>query len=460
MSIKKKRKSPKKIKTRRIRKKKTMPRRKRKKKVQSRKRLLRKKRKPRLRPDNPAERRRLHILFIVHSFYPETYTGTEKFVFNMARSMLSRGHRVKVVTYSNAALESYPQVFGEVVYREYEYEGVPVLAYRHTFINVDQTFEIGNKDLTLFAEEVINKEKPDLLHIGHPMRGMEFIQTSLLLGIKYIITLTDFWFICPKSTLLQTNQALCSGPAMGENCRIHCQLDHVHQRLHTYIPLLKSASRILSPSLSLANLFRSSLPGLHVEVLNHGMNYDTIRINEKGYQPGDSLTLFYGGSLNSHKGVHLILEAMSMISTDRLQLKIYGSGPADYTDLLNQGALLDSRITLCGLYSEHDIPHIYQNVDVAVVPSIWYENYPLTLHEALASQVPALVSNIGGMAEKVIDGFNGFTFRVGDARHLAERITQLLDNPSILNGFKANLKQLHIPTTEQEADAYENIYYQ
>jgi len=348
---------------------------------------------------------------------------------------------------------------GNILYREFEYEGLPVLAYRHQHIDPAQSFEIGDKDLTLFTKKVISKEKPNLIHIGHPMRAMEFLQTSKRYGIKYIVTLTDFWFICPTGMLLQKSQALCTGPDLGKNCLLHCQIPKVKQRLATHIPLLRGASRIFSPSASLANIVSSNLPDLHVEVLNHGMNYETIRVNERVYQPGDSLTLFYGGSLNTHKGVHLILQAMAMIPSDRLTLKIYGSGPAEYTQLLEQAALSDDRISFCGLYTENDIPQIYQDADIAVVPSIWYENYPLALHEALVSQVPALVSDIGGMAEKVQDGFNGFTFRVGDAEHLAQRILTILDNPTLLNEFKANMKQVLIPSIEQEAEAYEGIYY-
>jgi glycosyltransferase involved in cell wall biosynthesis len=372
--------------------------------------------------------------------------------------MQSKGHRVKVVTCSNGTPESYSHAIGEVAYRESEYEGIPVIAYRHQPMDPAQTFKIGNKDLTLFAQKVIKKEKTNLIHIGHPSRAMEFMQTSMRLGIKYVITLTDFWFICPKSILLQTSNALCNGPEMGENCLNHCQIPNVQQRLNSHIPLLSSASKIISPSTSLANLLKSNLPDLHIEVINHGIKYDTIRINERTYQPGDHLTLFYGGSLNPHKGVHLILEAMSMISSDRLKLKIYGSGNSNYTELIEQAAGLDDRVALCGLFTENDIQQIYQDVDVAVVPSIWYENYPLALHEALASQVPALVSDVGGMAEKVGDGFNGFTFRVGDAGHLAQRIVELLDDPTLLNGMKVNMKQVQIPTIEQEAVAYENIY--
>lgn len=407
----------------------------------------------------PPLDKKLNILYLVHQFFPDAYTGTEKFVLTMAKSMLGSGHRVKVATYSGSEPDSFPHSHGEVVYREYDYEGVPVIAYRHKGQDPARSFEIGHPDLVSFAEEVMAEEQPDLLHIGHPMRAMEFMQASLRYGVPYVITLTDFWFICPKGIMLHASRNLCAGPVQGNACLQHCQIQGAEQRFATHIPLLQAARKILSPSEFLASMMKYSLPDLQVEVLNHGINRDPALKNNKVYKHGDALTLFYGGSLNDHKGVHLILEAMALVPSRKLKLKIYGSGPASYTEKLRQEAAKDRRVELCGLYAENDIPEIYQNVDVAIVPSVWYENYPLALHEALSFSVPALVSNAGGMAEKVKDGVNGYTFRLGDAAHLASRIRMLLKNPALLNEFKSNLSSDPVPATEQEAQSYESIYY-
>jgi len=408
-------------------------------------------------PGTPGKK--LNILYLVHQFYPEAYTGTEKFVLTMAKSMLAGGHRVKVATYSGGEPDTFPHTHGEVVYREYDYDGVPVIAYRHKSLDPARSFGIGHPDLASFADELITEEQPDLLHIGHPMRAMEFIQASLRLGVPYVITLTDFWFLCPKGIMLHTSRNLCAGPEQGAACLQHCQIPGVEQRFATHIPLLQAARKILSPSAFLASMMKYSLPDLKVEVLNHGIHRDPALGNNKTYKRGDTLTLFYGGSLNDHKGVHLLLEAMALVPSKKLKLKIYGSGPTAYTERLRLEAAKDRRVELCGLYSESEIPDIYQNADVAIVPSVWYENYPLVLYEALSLNVPALVSNAGGMSEKVKDGVNGYTFRLGDAAHLASRLRTLLKNPALLNTFKANLRNDPVPTMEQEAQAYESIYY-
>lgn len=403
--------------------------------------------------------KKLTIFYLVHQFYPDSYTGTEKFVLTMARTMIRNGHRVKVVTHSGGDPAGFPSAHGEVVFREYDHEGVPVLAYRHKQLDPALSFDIGNADLSAFADVVLARERPDIVHFGHPMRAMEFMQACQRGGVPYIVTLTDFWFICPKGIMLHANRNLCAGPEQGEACLRHCQIAGVPNRLASHIPLLQGARKIVSPSTFLASMMKASLPDLPIEALNHGIHRDPALANRKTYRRGDKLTLFYGGSLNEHKGVHLLLEAMSRIRSNRLRLKIYGSGPAAYTESLRQAAAKDRRVELCGPYAESDIPGMYQQVDVAVVPSVWYENYPLALHEALSYHVPAIVSAAGGMAESVRDGVNGYTFRLGDAGHLAERIRALLANPELLNALKANLSSQPIATPEQEAASYETIYY-
>ncbi|MGO4108187.1 glycosyltransferase [Paenibacillus sp. YAF4_2] len=190
------------------------------------------------------------------------------------------------------------------------------------------------------------------------------------------------------------------------------------------------------------------------------MRRETLIPNAKTYRPASSLTLVYGGSLNEHKGVHVLLQAMSLVPSRRLRLHLYGSGNPEYEEVLQQMASGDRRISFRGTYAETDLPRIYQEADIAVVPSIWYENYPLALHEALASHLPVIASGVGGMSEKIIDGLNGYTFRVGDARHLAERIRMLLRKPELINALKSNIREMSLPSADDELAAYESVYYQ
>lgn len=403
---------------------------------------------------------RLSILYVVHAFYPESYTGTEKFVLNVARGMQQRGHRLKVVTYSSQ-LPAHSSSPDEIASESYVYEAVPVLAYRSPSADPAESASIvEDPRLAAWAEAVLTREQPNMIHIAHAMRGIEFVQAARRLAIPYVMTLTDYWSVCPRSTLVRVDKQLCAGPEGGMACMTHCQIPQVSERLHALAPLLQGAQRIFSPSSFLASFTQYVLPSLRIEVLPHGMRRETIGLNAKTYGPGDPLTLVYGGSLNEHKGVHVLLQAMSLVPSRRLRLHLYGSGKPEYEEVLRRMASGDRRISFRGTYVEGDLARIYQEADIAVVPSICYENYPLTLHEALASHMPVITSNIGGMSEKIVDGLNGYTFRVGDANHLAGRLRMLLHKPELINALKDNIRQLPLTWADDEQIVYESVYYQ
>ena len=67
-----------------------------------------------------------------------------------------------------------------------------------------------------------------------------------------------------------------------------------------------------------------------------------------------------------------------------------------------------------------------------VVPSVWYENMPLTIWEAFRNGVPVVTSDFGGMAEAVRDGQSGLLFPRGDARALAAGLGRLAADRTLL----------------------------
>lgn len=398
------------------------------------------------------------MIYLVHQFYPEYYTGTEKFILQTAKMQQKNGHQVKVVTYSFLPHGAFTHTVKEMAVREYDYEGVPVLAFRHQHFVANVNHTLHDAQIAAFASEILSMEKPDIVHMGHPLRVGSFAMACKEKGIPYAVTLTDFYFQCPKGILVRTNHDLCDGPQHGQACETHCQLPAMEHWFTAARAILQQASCVIAPSQFVAGMLSREY-GVPVYVIHHGINYNRIARNEKRYGPGDTVTLFYGGSLAPHKGVHLILQAAKQVDSDRLRIKLYGSGHDHYVRWLHELAAGDPRISFGGIYTEQELPSLYQQIDVAIVPSMWYENYPLSLHEALASGVPAIVANAGGMAERIQDGRQGFTFPIGDVEGLAARMRILAADPARLNEFKAHLDQMMIPTIEQETYAYERLYY-
>ncbi len=89
------------------------------------------------------------------------------------------------------------------------------------------------------------------------------------------------------------------------------------------------------------------------------------------------------------------------------------------------------RIHLEGSYSNDDVGQILADLDVLVAPSIWYENSPLTIQEAMLAGVPVITSDLGGMSELIQDGVNGLTFRPRDADDLRAKMLRLIQDTSL-----------------------------
>ena len=68
----------------------------------------------------------MKILYLVHQFYPRWYTGTEKFVLNLAAMMQVFGHKVKVAAYGFPGEMEYDKNVGGALFRSHLYKGIPV----------------------------------------------------------------------------------------------------------------------------------------------------------------------------------------------------------------------------------------------------------------------------------------------------------------------------------------------
>lgn len=404
----------------------------------------------------------MKILYAIHQFYPEYQAGTEKVFLNIAMMMQKAGNNVKVLTYSFYDDSFYDKNVGNILFKEFTYKGIPVIAFRHKKIPANVHFSLRNKDMADIAEYILKKEKPDVLHICHPMRMIEFAYASRLLRIPYTITLTDYFLICPK-IILFTSRTLCVGPEKGHMCEKLCpelSSDMIIQRLKTTEDILLNAKKIMCPSRFVATIFKKEFKEINIKIIKHGIDNKLMKKNEKIYKTEDKIMFCYVGTIIHHKGVHILLDAFRNLVTTNAILKIYGPEGADesYIKKFKDVAKEDRRIEICGTFDNDKIGDIFSDIDVVVIPSLCYESYSLVLHEALSCNIPVIASNAGVMAEKITDGVNGYTFRLGDPNHLKETLETIIDDPTILNSLKKGINRYMVPTVEQETYVYEKEY--
>jgi len=171
------------------------------------------------------------------------------------------------------------------------------------------------------------------------------------------------------------------------------------------------------------------------------------------------LRIGYLGQIAWHKGVHVLVEAARRIDDPRLSVDIYGDVNhfPDYASRLKRLAEGDARIRLAGTYAgQNEVGKILQELDVIVVPSIWYENCPNVIQEAFAHRIPVIATNLGGMAEMVSHGKSGLLFRVADAADLTAQLRRLLSDPGLLPALRDGVPA--VKTFADEVAEIESVY--
>ena len=402
----------------------------------------------------------MKLLYIVHQFYPETVSGTERFLFNLCSGLQRDGHSVQVVTYGFQERQSRRE--NDLLVREYLYNSIPVTAIRHAKVPINIHSAWSGPEIAEFAENWVRRRRPDLVHIVHPMRLGGFAEAAMKAAIPYGLTLTDFWTICPKITLQTSSGSLCRGPRGGDECARWCpELDQqfVRSRLHRSKRVLEGAKFVAVPSRFVASVVQAEFPELSVRVIPHGVRRTRSPVVNKKYRGGEKVLLAYTGGLAPHKAVHILVAAFRQLKGDA-ELRIYGSHSEqpDYLELLQKLAAEDPRIRFCGSYSSDQLDAVLQEIDLLVVPSVWYETYSFSAHEALTRGIPVVGSRLGAIGEAVEHGVSGFMFSPGNIEDLRAVLQRVVDNPAQLNEIKARLATRISPMLEEEAYLYQHLY--
>lgn len=223
-------------------------------------------------------------------------------------------------------------------------------------------------------------------------------------------------------------------------------------RLASHIPRSQQALRIQKRWASmremgeLVDLFISPSQYLLGELAQFGLPEDKLLhcdygFATEGFQKRPNLPelarrFAFIGSLVPHKGVHVLIEAFNQMPDDA-RLDICGSHDYDppYTDSLLRQARHPGIRFVGGIPPER-IASFQQGIDCQIVPSIWRENSPLTIHEGFLSGIPVLVSELGGSVELVAEG-GGLSYDADDAGALLGVLRRLYDEPGLARQLAA-----------------------
>jgi glycosyltransferase involved in cell wall biosynthesis len=428
----------------------------------------------------------MKILQVVHGFPPESRAGTEIYTYILSKE-LSRNHEVHVF-YPRGPCSGEHDSDLHIVEHEAKigrnrlyFSALNLLSLKHTYKNIKVEREF---------KALLDEINPDIVHFQHLMNlSVSLIELVKQRGIPSVLTLHDFWFVCPSINLLRSDCSTCDGPdADANNCCMCCSkaiAEYLTQSLgRDRIPkvfsrflelglmalrkskdfkqrqeylksLLLKVDKLIAPSMFLRNIFvQNGIPDDKIICSSNG--YDVSKFEGFKKRGKDRLVFGYAGAVAKHKGVHVLIEAFNKLEDSNLELRIYGNYDPHSNYFKNLKSMIRSdNIKFMGRYTDVREPH--SNMDVLVVPSIWYETGgPLVIIEALIAKTPVIASNIGCIPEFIQHDKTGLLFQAGNARDLYQKMELIIHHPDLIEKFKTNIGP--VKSIEQQAEEMEGIY--
>lgn len=186
-------------------------------------------------------------------------------------------------------------------------------------------------------------------------------------------------------------------------------------------------------------LMRSGIPCILMPTIGCDAA-DTAR--DKNVRRQDRIRLLFVGRLHLLKGIHLLLHALAHIPAGSFHLDIVGSGPERGRLLaLTKKLSISDSVTFLGHMRREELENVYVSHDVIIAPSL-YESGGLSVLEAFAHCLPAIVLDCGGHALSVAEGC-GFRIPIHLSQNetviaLAEAIQRYVDQPHLITQHGRN----------------------
>ncbi|MBR6572630.1 MAG: glycosyltransferase [Clostridia bacterium] len=376
----------------------------------------------------------MRILMVNKFLYPRG--GSESYMLYLAEHLKKMGHEVEYFgmydeknTVGNS-LGLYTQNM------DFHSKGIGRFLYPFKII---YSFEARKKIM-----QVIDDFKPDIVH----MNNINFQLTpSIIDGVKkkripLVQTVHDYQMICPNHLLYNFDKNIPCEKCVGgahinciKNKCIHSStvksvLGVIEAKVYSFFKTYKKVDLFVCPSNFLENKLLNAkefYKGKTITIHNF-INKEKFS-NKKRVE--DSY-IVYVGRLSKEKGIENIAGTAKLLP--QYTFVIAGNGPDE--DMLKG---IDN-IKLAGFLTGDKLTELVGRAKLLLLPSVCYENCPLSILEAHAMGVPVVTMNSGGMAELVKDGVTGTLVNEATPQGIAAKLKETLENEEYYNILRENCK--------------------
>lgn len=345
-------------------------------------------------------------VLLLHNKYQ--YAGGEDKVFEAESELLSNhGHQVEQLVFDNREITTFLDKIRSGLFGIYNFRSAKLLTKK------------------------IEQFKPELIHVHNfvPLASPSVLFAAHKYKIPVVLTLHNYRLICPSATLYHNN-------AIYENS-MHSlfPFDAVLKGVYRNSIPQTAALALMTSFHNLYGTWRNKVSKFIVltEFARSKFVESRLRVSQdqfmlkpnfigdpgNGNESREDFFLFVG-RLSQEKGIDTLLNAFR---SSPHNLVIIGDGPMH--EQVENFAHGKSNVQYLGFQSKAAIMDRLKQAKALIIPSTWYEGFPITVLEAFATGTPVIGSRLGGIAEIVKDEFNGLLFEGGNQNSLIETLAKL-----------------------------------
>lgn len=368
-------------------------------------------------------------------FIPPVSGGEERHVWNLSRTLASRGHDVTLLGFATDTDGP-----GETLS-----EGVRLVRVRTAASRLPVLYSDPSRPFALpVPDPAVSRAIADELRRGSydVVHAHNWIVNSALgptakARVPLVMTLHDYSHVCVTKRLMEHGKQRCPGPA-PKRC-LSCAADHygaangtvtlatnafAARRRATHIAYAAAVSSAVAEGVSIPPGHWLHNTALRTRVI-HNFIPDEIVLDEIAPTAPDAPLLFVG-DLSPDKGVQSLLDAYELLESPP---ELILAGRSAETWRFPPGA----RWT--GPLPHAEVVALFRSARAVIVPSVWADPCPTVVLEAMAAGRPVVAAASGGILDMVADGSTGLLYPPGDSAALAAALTTLLRDPQKAEAF-------------------------
>jgi len=287
-------------------------------------------------------------------------------------------------------------------------------------------------------KKILLEEKPDIAHFHNtvPLISPAAYYACSDAGVPVVQTLHNYRLLCPGGLFLRNGQVCedCLGRTVPWPGVVHaCYRES--RPATAAISAMLTAHRVLGTWQSKVDLYVALSEFARSKFIEGGLPAERVVVKPNsvdlacGARSGRGGYALFIGRHSVEKGLPILIEAWRRCR-ERISLRIVGDGPLRHELELQASKNGNAGIAFLGQLPPSETQEQLRGARFLVLPSVCYENLPLTVLEAFACGIPVVCSCLGSLEELVQDGRTGLHFQACDPEDLAAKVAWAWTHPA------------------------------